>query len=174
MRQQARLLQEAPQIKLLVTSRHRLNLREEWVFDLAGLAYPPDDSGESEATEPVAYSALPLRLHHAQRVRHDFVPTAADRKATANLCRLREGLPLGLELALALTYWGEPDRPEGDLAAAHARQAESLALFRELGEEQGLATSNNNLGVLASLSGDYMRRPGCTKSGRRLPQRPGR
>jgi DNA-binding SARP family transcriptional activator/predicted ATPase/TolA-binding protein len=97
----ARLLQEAPQIKLLITSRHRLNLREEWVFDLAGLDYPPDDWGESEALMPETYSALTLFLHHARRVRRDFAPTADDREAISQLCQLLEGLPLGLELAAA-------------------------------------------------------------------------
>ncbi len=34
------ILAQAPNVKLLVTSRERLNLHEEWVFELAGLAYP--------------------------------------------------------------------------------------------------------------------------------------
>ncbi|MCZ7570278.1 MAG: NB-ARC domain-containing protein [Ardenticatenaceae bacterium] len=34
------LLEGAPEVKLLVTSRERLNLRAEWLFAIEGLAYP--------------------------------------------------------------------------------------------------------------------------------------
>ena len=34
----ARLLQDAPNIKVLVTSRERLYLREEWLLPVAGLS----------------------------------------------------------------------------------------------------------------------------------------
>jgi predicted ATPase/transcriptional regulator with XRE-family HTH domain len=36
------LVQEAPSLTILATSRERLNVRGEWVVDLAGLAVPPD------------------------------------------------------------------------------------------------------------------------------------
>ena len=47
-----RLLKEAPGMKLLVTSRERLNLAAEWVYDVAGLPYP---AGETVA----AWRAIP-------------------------------------------------------------------------------------------------------------------
>jgi hypothetical protein len=34
------LWQKAPGVKLLVTSRERLNLRDEWVVEVEGLEYP--------------------------------------------------------------------------------------------------------------------------------------
>ena len=37
------LLNAAPGVRLLVTSRERLNLREEWVWEVGGLAYPGED-----------------------------------------------------------------------------------------------------------------------------------
>jgi hypothetical protein len=37
----ANLLQQAPQLTILVTSQARLKLRAEWLFDVVGLAYPP-------------------------------------------------------------------------------------------------------------------------------------
>lgn len=91
------LLQEAPQIKLLVTSRHRLNLRDEWLFDVHGMDYP----AESDPADPEQYDAPRLFLHHARRVRHDFAPAPADWRAIIRLCQILEGLPLGLELAAA-------------------------------------------------------------------------
>jgi len=91
------LLQEAPDLKLLVTSRTRLHLQEEWVFDLAGLDYPANGVPDEWA----AYSAIELFQQQARRVSHDFAPQAADFQAIARLCRLLEGQPLGIELAAA-------------------------------------------------------------------------
>ncbi len=93
----ADLLQRAPLVKLLVTSRERLNLREEWVFDVPGLALPPEDApGPLEA-----YSATHFFVAEARRVRRDFAPSPAEAAAIARLCRLLEGVPLGIELAAA-------------------------------------------------------------------------
>jgi DNA-binding SARP family transcriptional activator/predicted ATPase len=93
----AQLLAGAGQIKLLVTSRTRLNLREEWLVDVRGLDYP----SPGRVADAAAYGAPGLFLHHARRMRHDFVPVTADWQAITHLCQLLEGLPLGLELAAA-------------------------------------------------------------------------
>ena len=37
------LLRSAPNLKILVTSRERLNLREEWLESLDGLEFPATD-----------------------------------------------------------------------------------------------------------------------------------
>lgn len=42
----AALLRTAPQLKLLITSRERLNLQEEWVIEVEGLAYPSKGAEE--------------------------------------------------------------------------------------------------------------------------------
>ncbi len=86
------ILQAAPAVKVLVTSRERLRLHGEWVFPVGGLEIPPDE-GEEEVER---YSAGQLFLGSARRIRPDFVP---DWPAIARLCRLLEGLPLGIELA---------------------------------------------------------------------------
>lgn len=62
------VLQGAPGVKLLVTSRERLDLRDEWLLPLGGLALPPDDgsgdlgSGRSASlarmTEPAVVEEL--------------------------------------------------------------------------------------------------------------------
>jgi DNA-binding SARP family transcriptional activator len=93
----AELLQRAPPIKLLITSRERLNLREEWVFDLHGLALPPEDApGPWEA-----YSATQLFVAEARRTRRDFAPSPPEVDAITRVCRMLEGVPLGIELAAA-------------------------------------------------------------------------
>lgn len=95
----AEILQEAPQAKLLVTSRERLNLQGEWLFDLQGLLAPPP--GQEEEIE--AYSAAVLFIHSAQRARAGFQLSPADRPAVAHICRLLDGMPLAIELAAAWT-----------------------------------------------------------------------
>jgi len=93
------LLHHAPLLKILTTSRQRLHLQEECVFDLGGLEYPVD----VQAAPVTAYSAVQLFQQNALRLQRQFAPTEADWVAIAEVCRLLEGMPLGIELASAWT-----------------------------------------------------------------------
>ena len=62
-----RILEAAPAVKLLVTSRIRLQLAEEWIYDLDRLPLPPADE-EGWA----ANSAVQLFVQSARRVRAGF------------------------------------------------------------------------------------------------------
>ncbi len=93
----ADLVQQAPAVKLLVTSRARLDLRGERLYHLDGLTFPPADTSDSLEN----FGASALFIACAQRHHRRFAPTAADRQAIAQICRLLEGMPLGLELAAA-------------------------------------------------------------------------
>jgi predicted ATPase/DNA-binding CsgD family transcriptional regulator len=88
------ILAEAPHVRVLVTSRERLNLREEWVFDVKGMSYP--SSVYSESIED--YEAVQLFLHHVRRVQPDF-SLAEEREGVIRICTLAEGMPLALEMA---------------------------------------------------------------------------
>ncbi|MCA9930175.1 MAG: tetratricopeptide repeat protein [Anaerolineales bacterium] len=90
------ILQQAPHVKILVTSRERLHLRWEWLFDVRGLSYPQDEIDEQN----MHYSAIQLFAQSAVRVRPDF-SLAAEGANVARLCRLVEGMPLAIELAAA-------------------------------------------------------------------------
>lgn len=92
----ADILTAAPQVKILVTSRERLNLHGEWVFEVGGMRFPPTTLTAEEAD---TYSAVRLFIQSAQRAAGHFVCTAADRPAIARICQLVEGNPLGIELA---------------------------------------------------------------------------
>lgn len=92
----ADILQHAPQVKILATSRERLNLRSEWLFDVRGLPYPQEEKNGSEN----GYSAMQLFAQSAARIRPDFSLTD-ERPNVARLCRLVEGMPLAIELAAA-------------------------------------------------------------------------
>jgi len=95
----ARLLTEwlaaAPQVKLLVTSREVLNLTQEWVYEVSGLAYPGEPVAPAEA---LSYGAVQFFTACARRVRRDF-DFAAECPSIVRLCQLVEGMPLALELS---------------------------------------------------------------------------
>lgn len=91
----AAVLQHAPGVKLLVTSRQRLNLVGEWTLDLAGLPYPPLGA----AGEIAAFDAPQLFLQRARQVDPTFEPSALDLQIITLICELVEGLPLAIEFA---------------------------------------------------------------------------
>ncbi|MFQ6049389.1 MAG: BTAD domain-containing putative transcriptional regulator, partial [Phycisphaerae bacterium] len=89
------ILTQAPQVKLLVTSRERLNLQREWVFEVQGLSCP-EDANAADAEE---HGAVQLFLHAARRLRPDYALTDRNRPAVIRICHLVGGMPLGIELA---------------------------------------------------------------------------
>jgi serine/threonine protein kinase/Tfp pilus assembly protein PilF len=93
----ANILQAAPQVKILATSRERLHLHEEQVYPIQGLEFPAWETPEDAAE----YTAVKLFLHSARRVRPNFALTSGDLTSLTRICRLVEGMPLGVELAAA-------------------------------------------------------------------------
>ncbi len=91
----AALLEEAPRVKLLVTSRERLNLQGEWVVNLAGLPA----SQEEQPGEHADAAAVVLFTERARQAQHDFRLMADTRPVVSRICRLLEGMPLAIELA---------------------------------------------------------------------------
>lgn len=91
------LLEAAPQVKVLVTSREALGLYNEHLFDISGLASPPLDDVENIEI----YDAVQLFIRSARRVKADFVITENSKVAVAEICNLLQGSPLALELAAA-------------------------------------------------------------------------
>ncbi len=90
-----RIVQQAPQITLLITSRERLALQAERVFELEGLDYPA-----LEVTADIErYQAVQLFVERAQRLQRKFQLAPDNAAAVARICRLVEGLPLAIELA---------------------------------------------------------------------------
>jgi len=89
------ILHRLPNIRILVTSRERLNLRGEWVYELHGLPGPPP--GYTGSLEN--YAAAALFLQSACRARPDFQANAEERQALIHICHLLDGIPLAIELA---------------------------------------------------------------------------
>ena len=91
------ILNNCQQVKLLVTSRERLNLQSEWVFEIQGLPVPPSDQVEQFE----AYSSVALFLLSARRVQAGFEIREAERQWALKICQTMEGMPLGIELSAA-------------------------------------------------------------------------
>ncbi len=91
------ILQGAPQVKLLVTSREALKLEGERILEVRGLKFP-----ESETTkEAESYSAVQLFLESARRVHTRFTLSHDEKPSVNRICQLVEGMPLAIELASA-------------------------------------------------------------------------
>ena len=88
------LLRSTTNLKILATSRERLDLPWEHLVSLPGLAYPT-----GTAADPAEFPAGRLFLARARRIRPNYSPDPADRRGLAELCALVDGMPLALELA---------------------------------------------------------------------------
>ncbi len=89
------ILQAAPEVKLLVTSRERLDIEGEWVAEVGGLAM--------SITADAPSAAAQLFMQCAQRARADVDFDAPELAAVAEICQLVGGLPLAIEIAAART-----------------------------------------------------------------------
>ncbi|HEU4754914.1 MAG TPA: BTAD domain-containing putative transcriptional regulator, partial [Armatimonadota bacterium] len=94
------LLEGAPQLKCLITSRQRLDLHSEHELALAPLPVPEPAAALEELA---ACESVQLFVSRAQAVRPDFQVTPQNAAGIAALCGRLEGIPLALELAAART-----------------------------------------------------------------------
>src|SRR2546421_7012364 len=85
------IIERAPKVELLTTSRERLNVQSEFVLDVHGLGLAENGDGRS--------GALRLFLERATQVEPDFSLDDDGRAEARRICGLVEGLPLGIELA---------------------------------------------------------------------------
>ena len=94
------LLQAAPRLTVLATSRAPWHIRGEHIWPVAPLAVPPLQPlpALGALTE---FSVVQLFLYTAQAVRHDFQLHSDNAQAVAELCVRLDGLPLAIELAAA-------------------------------------------------------------------------
>jgi predicted ATPase/DNA-binding SARP family transcriptional activator len=98
----AEILSGAPKVRIFATSRERLQLQGEWLYETHGLTYPDDGIAHAASgDELLGYGAVQLFLHCARHIQPDFTLSEANRAAVIRICQLVEGMPLGLELAAA-------------------------------------------------------------------------
>jgi serine/threonine protein kinase/tetratricopeptide (TPR) repeat protein len=85
----------APGVKMLVTSRERLNLTNEQVYQLEGLTVPADDQNTARS------AAVRLFVQGAVRVRPEFHLDPENIPIIVKICRQVSGIPLAILLSAA-------------------------------------------------------------------------
>ncbi len=122
------LLQAAPALTLLLTTREPLRLRSEWIVTLHGLSFPDSQNNFADATLPVGkqpealaaggaittpglidrrwtidelqqYGAIQLFVQAAKMYDAAFALSTETAPAVIRICQFIDGLPLGIELA---------------------------------------------------------------------------
>ncbi|UCF29470.1 MAG: NACHT domain-containing protein, partial [Chloroflexota bacterium] len=116
------ILQSVPEVKILITSRQRLNLVDEVVLPLSGIDYPLKGTGVLPGKDFSEYEAVQLLVQSARRVQPDFELQPGDIDAAGQLTSLMEGLPLGIILA---ANWLEMLSP-GEIVAEIAQNLDFL------------------------------------------------
>jgi predicted ATPase/DNA-binding CsgD family transcriptional regulator len=92
----ADLLLQTPEIKLLTTSRKRLNLMGETIFPVGGLKVPDKNLPIADLAK---FSAVTLFIQIAQNTHPSFKIHQNDWKDIVKICQLVMGMPLGIVLA---------------------------------------------------------------------------
>jgi len=91
------ILQTAPAMKILATSRERLNLQSETIINVGGMTFP-DQAGTKNTLN---YDAITLFVQSASKVRPGFDPSPDELGQITNICQVVQGMPLAIELAAA-------------------------------------------------------------------------
>ncbi len=89
------ILHIAPAVKLLVTSREKLNLMGETIYVLQGMEIPKQETPK----EAIGYDAVQLLQQGVRRVQPDWQITPDNLHIVTRICRLTYGMPLGIVLA---------------------------------------------------------------------------
>ncbi|MFN2129534.1 MAG: ATP-binding protein, partial [Anaerolineae bacterium] len=95
------ILRTAPGVRLLATSRVRLNVMGEQVLILRGMNCPELRDGRPLAEEVRGLDSVALFAQSAQRVQPGFDPDAEQLRHVARICQLAQGMPLAILLAAA-------------------------------------------------------------------------
>ncbi len=123
----ASLLELAPGLSIIATSRVRLGVLGEVSFIVRALAVPDDDTLPLD--QLAEFGSVKLLIDSAQRLAHDFRLTADNSRAVVGICRQVEGMPLALLLAAA---WADVLSPRGSsiaLRVSRRRQVITPLIF---------------------------------------------
>jgi serine/threonine protein kinase/tetratricopeptide (TPR) repeat protein len=106
------ILKTAPDVKVLATSRQRLNQSGETVFNLQGMGFPQWET----PADALEYAAVKLFLQSARRAQPQFEVTSENMSYIARICKLVQGLPLGILLAASWLSVLQPDEIASEIA----------------------------------------------------------
>jgi diguanylate cyclase (GGDEF)-like protein len=153
------ILEKAPNVRILVTSRERLDLHGEAILELQGMDYPSSYKVASSHPGAEAYNAVQLFLHMARKVKPDFSLSDIEKPYVVEICQRVEGLPLGIELAAAWVSMlsckeivGEIEHNLDFLASTLRNTPERHRSLRAVFESSWNLLSKDEKRVLARLS----------------------
>jgi predicted ATPase len=92
------ILQRAPEIQILATSREALQITGEYVFALNPLAFPPEHDRQT-ADRILAYPAVRLFIERVNARGNELPLNENNAPLVAEICRKLDGIPLAIELA---------------------------------------------------------------------------
>jgi predicted ATPase len=93
----SKILHAAAEVKILATSREKLELQGETIFAVSGLRY--ESAGKSKGL--LGTDAIELFMQSARRANPGFDPSARDLEIATRICHMIQGMPLAIELATA-------------------------------------------------------------------------
>lgn len=121
----AGLLRGCKHLKVLVTSRVRLDIYGEFEYPLPPMSLPPEDRRATPA-ELLDYEAVQLFVARTRQHQPGFELSAETAGPVVEICRHMDGLPLALELAAARTRRMPVTELAGALREASGRDWHAL------------------------------------------------
>jgi predicted ATPase/DNA-binding SARP family transcriptional activator len=94
------LLGACPKLKILATSRERLDLFNETTWNVPSLPLPEMQQALS-LKQLKEFASIQLFVERARNVKSDFVLTEQNASSIAQICNRLDGIPLAIELASA-------------------------------------------------------------------------
>jgi len=94
------LLNTAPRLRIIATSREALGVQGERIFAVKSLSVP-DANSELEMSSVESADAVKLFVDRAQIAHNGFALTKGNVAAVVEICRRLDGIPLAIELAAA-------------------------------------------------------------------------
>jgi len=94
------LLNTAPRLRIIATSREALGVQGERIFAVRSLSVP-DANSELEMSSVESADAVKLFVDRAQIAHNGFALTKGNVAAVVEICRRLDGIPLAIELAAA-------------------------------------------------------------------------
>ncbi len=150
------LLADNATLHLLITSRQRLNITGEQVFELAGLPLP-EANARLTADSLSGQAAVALFVDRAHATGADFKLEPAQAGAVCELVRLLAGMPLAIELAASRMRSLSPRKLLDLLATGQAPMLDLLA--RDPTASQGVAHRHASLRHVVAWSWQQLSPP---------------
>ena len=108
------ILHASPQVNILATSRERLDQIGETLYHLSGMGF----SAWETLADAIQFGSVQLFLQSAKRVRSDFELTKGNLDDVTRICKLVQGMPLGILLSASWLGMLSPSEVADEIAGS--------------------------------------------------------